>query len=538
MTFTNNQARAYQSGSLFLGLDENNREIGISTDRHAITVAGSRSGKGAALIIPNLLRWSDNVLVIDPKGENAERTYAKRLEMGQAVHVVDPFKSADVPDHIRAAFNPLDEISADGFTSREDVEVIADGMVKRSDPKHAEWDDGARDVLAGIIAYVVTEAPPEHRTLIGVRQMLLQPNEALYADAQAMMTCDGCGGLAKAAGVTIITAIESDKGMEKDFLSAARRHSKWIDSPAVASVLATSSFTLSQLKHGSASVFVVLPPQYLETHAAFMRLFVRCAINAMAAGGSGKGKRCLFMLDEFYSLGKIDEIAKAAGLMPSYGVHLWLFLQDIGQLRQLYGREGAETFFGNSDAHIFFGNSDGETLDYVSKRIGNFTPNEVAESPPIKTIYNSRKHSKFGETEQQTREKMATADENDLRKYQHKMGLSGTPRFPPDQIKELVAKLDGAPVAQSMIVFGKGGNVFNLKLSPYFLPPINATAPNRVYTRSEAAAWQVAAWAMGVFGSAIGTYLLVKMGVVDVRFASFIFVVGAYLMRTYIIKGK
>lgn len=48
-----------------------------------------------------------------------------------------------------------------------------------------------------------------------------------------------------------------------------------MDSPPVAAALASSSFVLSSLKTGNASVFLVLPPKYLETHAAFLRLFVR-----------------------------------------------------------------------------------------------------------------------------------------------------------------------------------------------------------------------------------------------------------------------
>ena len=48
-----------------------------------------------------------NALVIDPNGENAEETYEQSEKMGQAIHVLDPFGSAKVPDRLRASFNPL-----------------------------------------------------------------------------------------------------------------------------------------------------------------------------------------------------------------------------------------------------------------------------------------------------------------------------------------------------------------------------------------------------------------------------------------------
>jgi type IV secretory pathway TraG/TraD family ATPase VirD4 len=47
----------------------------------------------------------------------------------------------------------------------------------------------------------------------------------------------------------------------------------------------------------------------------------------------------LFILDELFSLGYIDEISKAAGLIRGYGLQLWPIPQDIGQLVTLCGRE-------------------------------------------------------------------------------------------------------------------------------------------------------------------------------------------------------
>jgi hypothetical protein len=61
--------------------------------------------------------------------------------------------------------------------------VIADGLVKRADPKHAQWDDGAVSILAGIMAFVLTDVPPEKRNLMSIRAILMQEDEDLRADA-------------------------------------------------------------------------------------------------------------------------------------------------------------------------------------------------------------------------------------------------------------------------------------------------------------------------------------------------------------------
>ena len=479
----------YEAGKLYLG-HTHGSEAGIKTERHAITVAGSRSGKGACVIIPNLLRWPNNVLVIDPKGENAEKTWEARKEMGKAVHIIDPFKEAKVPAEMLAAFNPLADIDPTALTAGSDLKVIADGLVKRADPKHAQWDDGAVKILAGVMAYVINEAPPDKRTLTAMREVLLQGRDDLYADAQRMMESEGCDGLAKNAGLSIMTGFETEKSIEADYLNNARSHTEWIDMVAFHNVLSHSTFDLSDIKTGNASVYLVLPPQYLDTHGAFLRLFVRCAINAMAKGGSGKGEKCLFILDEFYSLGKIEAIATASGLMPSYGVQLWPFLQDLGQLITLYGKEGSETFFANADLHQFFGNTDPLTLEQISARLGvknsaeiPFPPAPPSSAPSAfgqglsalsmssqKGAVRAMGAATGGLISAVTNQAQAAeqADyQNRMNIYQRLMAEHGKPRMSPDEVAMKIRKKDDV-VADGMVCFVFGSEPIWLSPAPYF----------------------------------------------------------------------
>lgn len=489
----------YEVGKLYLGHTQG-YEAGIETERHAITIAGSRSGKGACVIIPNLLRWPHNVLVVDPKGENAEKTWEARQKLGLKIYVVDPFETADVPAHLRASFNPLEGIDPDSLTGSSDLKVIADGLVKRSDPRHAQWDDGAVTVLAGIMAYVLTVGADDAKTLKSVRDILLLDRDELYAEAQDMKTCETFDGIAQDAGSIIMTGIEQKESLEGQIIGNAKTHIQWINLQAMRNVLEESTFSLSELKNGKASVYLVLPPEYLDAHGAFLRLFVRCAINAMAKGGSGKGEKCLFILDEFKSLGKIEAIATASGLMPSYGVQLWPFLQDLGQLVELYGKEGGETFFANADVHQFFGNTDQLTLEQISVRMGAKSSAEIPLPPPPPAstpsmfgqgVSSLAMGSKLGSARvmgslaggaitAMTNKAHAEGQAD----YQHRMNLynrlmaeHGKPRMSPEEVAMKVRKKDDV-VADGMICFVFGSEPIFLSLAPYFrkLEPVQSEA--------------------------------------------------------------
>lgn len=554
--FDNDKMKPFVSGDLFLGLNSNNEEIGISTNRHAITIAGARSGKGACVIIPNLLRWPHNALVVDPKGENAQKTWQERRALGSNIYVLDPFETPEIPAHLRAAFNPLANIDPDSLTASADLEVIADGLVKRADPKHAQWDDGAAFMLAGIMAYVVEEAPQETRSLMAVRDILLQTRDELYADAQRMMKCKTCDGIANDAGISILTALDSEKSMEADFLSGARRHTKWLSQKAMKNVLEHSTFNLSELKTGRATVYVVLPPQYLETHAAFMRLFVRCAINEMAKGGSGRGEKCLFILDEFFSLGKMDSIVKSAGLMPSYGVHLWPILQDLGQLIGMYGNDEAQTFFGNADLHQFFGNTDKFTLDYMSQMTGEVSIEEIglppnapalAQSPSALAAMASQSQSSgaraagafFGAVSSgidSTITAHQQADhQNAMAQYQQKMALVGKPRFSVEQIAKLVQRRDDV-VADKMFCIAFGSDKLLITPAPFFRPINEIKTVTNTPEKKSIRSMKGDAILGAIIGAGIGIYIIANSSSGDAFLTITVFAIIGMLGSLFIAK--
>jgi hypothetical protein len=91
-------------------------------------------------------------------------------------------------------------------------------------------------------------------------------------------------------------------------------------------------FKLEELKTNpdGLTIYICLPSIRLSTHRAFFRLFVNLAFASIEQLGEqvkpavktkdGKPIKTLFMLDEAYSMGKMNIITTAAPLFASYGV--------------------------------------------------------------------------------------------------------------------------------------------------------------------------------------------------------------------------
>ena len=80
----------------------------------------------------------------------------------------------------------------------------------------------------------------------------------------------------------------------------------------------------------------------------------------------------LFLLDEFAALGRLEAVERAMGLMAGYGLQLWPILQDLSQLRALYGPR-ANTFVANAGVLQTFGVNDYETAKALSQLMGQMT---------------------------------------------------------------------------------------------------------------------------------------------------------------------
>ena len=92
-------------------------------------------------------------------------------------------------------------------------------------------------------------------------------------------------------------------------------------------------------------MFVIVPAEFLEAQEGqvWLRLIIMAALRVLyGLAGRRRVKETVFMLSEFAALGKLKAIEAARSQGRKYGVRLWPVLQDIHQLRDLYGPHGAE----------------------------------------------------------------------------------------------------------------------------------------------------------------------------------------------------
>jgi type IV secretion system protein VirD4 len=374
---------AFEGGDgLLIGRDlDTGKLLRYDGPAHLLTLAPTRAGKGVGTVIPNLLLAERSVLVIDPKGENAKIAGEARKRFG-AVHILDPFGVTGMP---ASAYNPLGRLDAESLDLGEDAASLAEALVM--DPpgqqSEAHWNEEAKALLAGLIMFAVAHEDQDRRTLATVREYLTLPPEKFRALLELMQDSTAAGGLIARAANRFLGKSDREAA---SVMSSAQRHTHFLDSPRIVAVTARSDFQFSALRHDLTSIFLVLPPNRLDAYSRWLRLLVAQALQDIArdaeaaqAGSQRLKQPALFLLDEFAALGRLEAVERAMGLMAGYGLQLWPILQDMSQLRDLYGTR-ANTFVANAGVLQTFGVNDFETARWLSQMIGRETTGYQTES--------------------------------------------------------------------------------------------------------------------------------------------------------------
>jgi type IV secretion system protein VirD4 len=135
--------------------------ISYAGDGHLMTFAPTGCGKTSGPVICNALTHPGQLIVIDIKGEIHEKTADARRAMGQQVHVLDMSDRA-----LPGSLNPLDLLTISGSDYAAMARGFAAEFLQRSDNERDPfWNDWAESMIAGGLAWLMADNPPEKRTL-------------------------------------------------------------------------------------------------------------------------------------------------------------------------------------------------------------------------------------------------------------------------------------------------------------------------------------------------------------------------------------
>jgi len=329
---------------------------------HLFCVAPTGAGKTTGLVLPNVMSIGEkaSLLIIDPKGEVRNTSCTVRRQHGK-IHVWAAF------EHLSASCNPLDFIRVGTLDERDDVDLLISLLLPYGKTEEPFWVDEARQLVMGLILFVLYEKPRSLRCMAEVRHLLTLARRD-FMDVMHCMALSHHAVIRRVAQAIL----QKDDRQFSGVLATAQSKTRIWDSPRLTNVTNRSDFSFADLKESVVTIYLVIPPERLDSYYPALRVMVGLAI-AEASRTPAKGShRVTFMLDEFANLGRLPPAESAISIARSAGVQLCLFVQDLAQLKRVYG-DSWRSFAANCQTKVFFGINDIDEAKRLSETLGKST---------------------------------------------------------------------------------------------------------------------------------------------------------------------
>lgn len=152
----------YNPSDTYQTIKKKGQIIAENTDAHVLIVGSTRSGKGINTVLPTNFRWTDSIIVMDPKSEawKISANYRSRFSYTFKFDPTNPKESIH--------YNPLYGIRR-GSNSIADLMNLAHILIPVTEgSKDPYWEEEARRLFQAITGFVLYCMPPEKKNLQSV----------------------------------------------------------------------------------------------------------------------------------------------------------------------------------------------------------------------------------------------------------------------------------------------------------------------------------------------------------------------------------
>jgi len=324
-------------------------EIPISYDRetkHFCAVGGSGAGKTTVIepIVHEAAERGDRILIYDNKGEWTEKVNG-------------------------LIFAPWDKrcvawkISAD-LQNIADARSFAQALIKdSSDPM---WSNAARAILTAVLVYLIKEKDDWNL------QDVLKEIAKGYSHLRSIIYkyTPEATGLVESEEITktaqsFLVVLSSYMSTVSDLAAA------WKDKKEIS--IRSWLLTNKEFKHQKSRIIIL---QGNERYKQLEQSYIQAIMALVGATVSSptikesKKRSIWFIFDEIAQVGKIPTLTKMLEVGRSKGIRMVLGMQDVSQIKEVYGDRVAETWTSNIGTYFLGRTLSVETAEFLAKLCG------------------------------------------------------------------------------------------------------------------------------------------------------------------------
>ncbi|WP_282128034.1 type IV secretory system conjugative DNA transfer family protein [Roseobacter litoralis] len=346
---------------------------------HMFLYAPTRSGKGAGVVVPNLLNWPGSAVILDIKKENWILTAGFRKSRGQDVYLFDPLESSGKTHR----WNPLSTVRRGGDFQIEDLQRLADLFI----PVHSKdpfFDRAAQNAFVGVGGYLA-ETPDLPFTLGEIfRQLTLTGNVVQTFKDRIRKRKDNGRALSWQTEAALTDFISKSENTFESVKSTITANLGLFANPMLDRATSGSDFDFADLRKRRISIYVGITPNNLGRLGPLLNLFFQSCVDAnmqeLPENNPNLKHKVLLCMDEFAAVGELPAFKRGIVYFAGYGLKVLTIIQTPAQLSDIYGADAAAAYMDNAGVEIAFTPKSLKEARNLSDRFGTFAMESKSES--------------------------------------------------------------------------------------------------------------------------------------------------------------
>jgi type IV secretion system protein VirD4 len=370
-----------------------------------LLAAPTRSGKGVAVVIPNLLNYPDSVVVLDLKLENFRYTSLYRERNGQKVFLFAPFAE----DGVTHRWNMLDTISRDRNFRVGGVLSVGQSLYPTDcDPKEKFWNDNARNLFLGIVLYLM-ETPDMPCTFGEVLRQGSGRGKTIKEHIECIIIerSNGENALSDECLDAFNRFLSSPENTLGNILSTFNAPLLIFANPLVDAATSATDFDITRVRKERMSIYFGIEPGQLADAKLLVNMFysqlIKLNTKQLPEDNPELKYQCLLVDDEFTAMGKVGIIASANSFIAGYNIRLLTIIQSVSQLESVYGDKDTRTLVTNHGLQIMYPPREQKDANEYSEMLGYFTEKAVSNGVSTPRAWGTNSGSSSENTSDQKR---------------------------------------------------------------------------------------------------------------------------------------
>lgn len=242
-----------------------------------------------------------------------------------------------------------------------DADRLAEALIPSEGKSDPFWSQAARQLFAGALTKLPTKSVSELLDHLLTSDLSSLAGIVEGTDAAALLG-EGNEKMALSVRATLATYVRSLRFLRSGGIEQPFSIRSWIEGDSSSWLYVTSR---------------------ADQHAA-LRPLITCwldvAASAIMSLPPSRTRRIWIILDELPHLAKMPSVPQLLAMGRKYGACGVMGIQTIAQLRDIYGRDGAEALAGMASTWVVFRTSDPDTADWTSRAMGESDLDEAQES--------------------------------------------------------------------------------------------------------------------------------------------------------------